>query len=41
MIHGIISVQRVLREMGYGLQLLHVPRVVRLCDHEDVITDLL
>ena len=27
-----------MREMGYGLQLLHVPRVVRLCDHEDGIT---
>ena len=24
--------------MGYGLQLLHVPRVVRLCGHEEVIT---
>ena len=27
-----------LRDMGYGLQLLHVPRVVRLCDHEEVVT---
>ena len=27
-----------LRDMGYGVQLLNVPRVVRLCDHEEVIT---
>ena len=26
-----------LRDIGYGLQLLHVPRVVRLCDHKEVI----
>ena len=28
----------ILCEMGYGLQLLHVPRVVSLCDNEKVIT---
>ena len=27
-----------LRDTEYGLQLLHVPRVIRLCDHEEVIT---
>ena len=27
-----------LREMGYGLQLMRVPRIVRLCDGQEVIT---
>ena len=26
-----------LREMGYGLQLMRVPRIVRLCDGQEVI----
>ena len=34
----IISSLGILRDMGYGLQLLHVPRVVRWCDNEEVIT---
>ena len=28
----------ILRKMGYDLQMFYVPRVIRLCDNEEVIT---